>query len=184
MAPGPRGPFSGIPGCTGTRRRLPFGIPPWPVQLDLAPSLSRLPGLAVERVGRERLDEARDLNQAVFGERRLIYRLDRDDLVVLVARVEGEAVGYKVGYAESGDAFYSAKGGVLASHRRRGIARVLLGRMEDEARRLGYRRFAFDTFPNKHPGMTVLGLAAGYAVTASGYNAAYRDHRLRFERDL
>lgn len=154
------------------------------MQLDLAPAPLRLPGLAIERVGRDRLDEARDLNEAVFGERRLIYRLDRQDLIVLIARLRGAAVGYKVGYAESVDVFYSAKGGTLPSARRRGVAKALLIRMEDEARALGYCRLAYDTFPNKHPGMTVLGLASGYAVTAADYNAAYRDHRLRFEREL
>ena len=156
------------------------------MQLDLAPDLlpAGPPGLRVERVAMDRFDEVRDLNEAVFGEGRVIYRLDRTDLVLLLASVEGRAVGYKVGYAESATTFYSAKGGVLPAWRRMGVARALLARLEDEARRLGYARFAYDTFPNKHPGMTVLGLAAGYAVTAAGYNAAYRDVRLRFERDL
>ena len=156
------------------------------MQLDLAPDLlpAGPPGLRIERVAMDRFDEVRDLNEAVFGEGRVIYRLDRTDLVLLLASVEGRAVGYKVGYAESATTFYSAKGGVLPAWRRMGVARALLARLEDEARRLGYARFAYDTFPNKHPGMTVLGLAAGYAVTAAGYNAAYRDVRLRFERDL
>ena len=156
------------------------------MQLDLAPALlpAGPPGLHVERVQMDRFDEVRDLNEAVFGEGRVIYRLDRTDLTLLLAHVEGRAVGYKVGYAESETTFYSAKGGVLPAWRRMGVARALLVRLEDEARGMGYARFAYDTFPNKHPGMTVLGLAAGYAVTAAGYNAAYRDVRLRFERDL
>ena len=154
------------------------------MQIDLAPPLADLSGLVIERVERERFDIARDLNDAVFGERRLIFRLDRRDLVVLIARAGAFAVGYKVGYAESREVFYSAKGGVLPALRRRGIARALMHALEAEARSLGYRRFAYDTFPNKHPGMTVLGLAAGYTVIAAGYNAAYRDYRIRFERDL
>ena len=156
------------------------------MQLDLAPDLlpAGPPGLRIERVGMDRFDEVRALNEAVFGEGRVIYRLDRTDLVVLIASVAARPVGYKVGYAESEGTFYSAKGGVVEGWRRLGVARALLARLEGEARDLGYARFAYDTFPNKHPGMTVLGLAAGYAVTAAGYNAAYRDVRLRFERDL
>ena len=156
------------------------------MQLDLAPDFSATgpPGLRVERVGRDRFGDVRDLNEAVFGEGRVIHRLDRTDLVLLIASVGDRAVGFKVGYAESERTFYSAKGGVLDGWRRVGVARALLARMEDEARQMGYVRFAFDTFPNKHPGMTVLGLSADYAVTAAGYNAAYRDFRLRFERDL
>ena len=154
------------------------------MQLDLAAPALGPPALAVERLGLDRFDEVRRLNRAVFGETHVIHRLDRDDLLFLVARVGGRAVGFKVGYAESATTFYSAKGGVLDGWRRMGVARALLARMEAEARQMGYARLAFDTFPNKHPGMTVLGLASGFAVTAAGYNAAYRDYRIRFERDL
>ena len=140
--------------------------------------------LTTERVGLDRFDEVRALNETIFGESRVIHRLDRDDLTILVARRDGRAVGFKVGYGESRTTFYSAKGGVLPEARRHGVARVLLAAMQDEARRLGYARFAFDTFPNKHPGMTVLGLGAGFTVVAAGYNAAYRDYRIRFEQDL
>lgn len=141
-------------------------------------------GLAIERVGMERFGEIQTLNHAIFGESRVIYRLDRHDLLFLLASLGGVPVGFKVGYAESATTFYSAKGGVAAEARRRGIARALLDRMTDEARAMGYARLAFDTFPNKHPGMTVMGLAAGFTVAAAGYNATYRDYRLRFEQLL
>jgi GNAT superfamily N-acetyltransferase len=142
------------------------------------------PGLYIERVPMARYREVQRLNEAVFGDTRVIFRLDRTDLVLLLAHLGGRAVGYKVGYAEDETTFYSAKGGVLGGHRRQGIARALLYRMMDEALALGYRRFAFDTFPNKHAGMTVLGLVEGFTVTAAGYNAAYKDYRIRFEKAL
>jgi len=157
------------------------------MQIDLAPLPPRTsgpPGLVIERLDLNRYDEFRRLNAAVFGDDRVIFRTDRAHLTLLLATVEDQPVGYKVGYGESITTFYSAKGGVLDGWRRLGVARALLARMEDEARRLGYSRFAFDTFPNKHPGMTVMGLTAGFTVTAAGYNAAYRDYRLRFERRL
>jgi GNAT superfamily N-acetyltransferase len=152
---------------------------PDPVVADPGP-----PGLHIERVPMARYREVQRLNEAVFGDTRVIFRLDRTDLVLLLAHFGGRAIGYKVGYAEDEATFYSAKGGVLDGYRRRGIARALLHRMMEEARALGYRRFAFDTFPNKHAGMTVLGLAEGFAVTAAGYNAAYKDYRIRFEKAL
>jgi GNAT superfamily N-acetyltransferase len=145
---------------------------------------SRSPALRIDRIGVDQFETIRALNKAVFGDGRVIQRLDRDDLTLLVAHVEDEPVGFKVGYGESRISFYSAKGGVLEGWRRHGIARALLLRMEAEARSMGYRRFAFDTFPNKHPGMTVFGLAEDFEVTAAGYNSAYRDFRLRFERSL
>ena len=142
------------------------------------------PGLRIERVGMARFAEVEALNARVFGDERVIQRVDRADLLLLLATLDGAAVGFKVGYGESPTTFYSAKGGVLDAARRHGLARAMLHRMMAEARALGYARFAYDTFPNKHPGMTVLGLAEGFAVTAAGYNAAYRDFRLRFETAL
>lgn len=152
--------------------------------MQVLPSPVLLLDVAIERVGLERFDEIRRLNQAVFGERHVIQRVDRQDLTLLLASRDGQPVGFKVGYGESSTTFYSAKGGVLSGFRRQGIARSLLYRMEEEARAMGYVRFAYDTFPNKHPGMTVLGLAEAFEVTAAGYNAAYRDYRIRFERTL
>ena len=152
--------------------------------LDAPTALDASRPLAIERVGMDRFAEVRALNEAIFGEPRVIHRLDRADLTLLVATWLGRPVGFKVGYGESRSTFYSAKGGVLAEARRRGVARALLAALEAEAERMGYVRFAFDTFPNKHPGMTVMALAEGFAVTAAGYNAAYRDYRIRFERAL
>ena len=140
--------------------------------------------LRIERVGMDQFPTVRRLNVAVFDELRVINQLDRPHLVMLLAYQGHEAVGFKVGYGESSTTFYSAKGGVLEPWRGRGIARLLLVRMMDEARDLGYRQFAFDTFPNMHAGMTVLGLREGFKVTAAGYNATYQDYRIRFEKEL
>mgnify|MGYP001797067729 CR=1 FL=1 len=132
----------------------------------------------------DRFAEIRAINETIFREARVINQLDRRDLVMLLALHEGRTVGFKVGYGENRTTFYSAKGGTILAWRRRGLARHLLAAMMAEARGLGYRVFAYDTFPNMHPGMTVLGLAEGFRVTAAGYNAAYRDYRLRFEKEL
>ena len=140
--------------------------------------------LRIERVGLERFAEVRALNEEIFGEARVINQLDRRDLTMLLAWSGAELVAFKVGYGESVRTFYSAKGGVRDSYRRRGVARVLLYDLMERARQMGYARFAYDTFPNLHPGMTVLGLAEGFTVTAAGYNAPYRDYRIRFEKDL
>lgn len=140
--------------------------------------------LRIERVGMDHFPTVRRLNVAVFDEVRVINQLDRPDLVMLLAYRDAEPVGFKVGYGESETTYYSAKGGVLEAHRGRGIAKALLVRMMEEARALGYERFAYDTFPNLHPGMTVLGLRDGFRVTAAGYNATYQDYRLRLEKEL
>ena len=140
--------------------------------------------IQIDLVGMESLPTIQRLNHTVFGEARVINQLDRRDLLMFLASIGGEPVGFKVGYGLSRTTFYSAKGGVLEPWRGRGVARTLLYAMEAEARQLGYPRFAYDTFPNMHPGMTVLGLREGFEVTAAGYNATYQDYRIRFEKAL
>ena len=150
---------------------------------DLAPSPVET-AVRIDQVGMDRFETIQRLNEAIFGEARVINSLDRPDLTMYLSPVSGRPAGFKVGYGESPSVFYSAKGGVLPPFRRRGLAKKMLDRMMADVAAMGYLRFAFDTFPNRHPGMTVMALAEGFIVTAAGYNAAYRDYRIRFEKDL
>lgn len=141
-----------------------------------APVISELP--------RHQLEIIAEMNRTIFGEERIINTFARDDLLVLLATVDGVPAGFKIGYRENRLVFYSAKGGVLPAYRRRGIARVLLYDMMNRVAKNDYRRFAFDTFPNRHPGMAILALNEGFRVTRADYNPTYRDYRIRFEADL
>ncbi len=140
--------------------------------------------LRVREVGREALDTIRRLNAVIFETEHVIETFDRADLIMLLADHDGEPVGFKIGYRVRNDIYYSAKGGVLPAYRRQGIARQLLRTLMDCARAKGYRRFAYDTFPNKHAGMTILGLVEGFRVTRADYNDEHRDYRLRLEKEL
>jgi ribosomal protein S18 acetylase RimI-like enzyme len=146
-----------------------------------ATAVAQVP-LEIVEVGMERLDTIRHLNVEIFDDSHIIKTFDRDDLLMLLARSTGTAVGFKLGYQLDNATFYSAKGGVHPDHRRNGIARALLYAMLDVAAHRGYERFAYDTFPNKHPGMTVLGLDEGFEVVQAGYSAQHQDYRLRLER--
>lgn len=140
--------------------------------------------LDIRKVGESSIPTIYRLNRALFLEDRIINTFDREDLIMLLAYIDGEPVGFKIGYRESRFHFYSAKGGVMAGYRRMGIARKLLHSLEHEAKALGYRFFCYDTFPNRHPGMTVLGLDEGYRLVRADFNATYQDYRLRFEKNL
>lgn len=140
--------------------------------------------VTIERVGMDALPVIRIINKAVFRETRVINQFDRPDLLMLLALAGGEAVGFKIGYGESRSTFYSAKGAVVEPWRRHGVARALLYAMMEETRAMGYRRLAYDTFPNMHPGMIVLGLQEGFRVTAAGFNSSYKDYRIRLEKPL
>ncbi len=149
-----------------------------PVPSDAA-EVAEVP-LDICEVGMERLDTIRHLNVEIFDDEHIIKTFDRDDLLMLLARSTGTVVGFKLGYQLDASTFYSAKGGVRPTYRRNGIARALLYAMLDVVQKRGYERFVYDTFPNKHPGMTVLGLDEGFEVVRAGYSPQYQDYRLRF----
>lgn len=144
-----------------------------------AASVAEVP-LDIVEVGMERLDTIRRLNVEIFDDEHIIKTFDRPDLLMLLARSTGTVAGFKLGYQLDADTFYSAKGGVRSAYRRNGIARALLYAMLNVVEKRGYKRFVYDTFPNKHPGMTVLGLDEGFEVIRAGYSAKYEDYRLRF----
>ena len=147
-------------------------------------SAPRVSGLVISEVDMDALDRIREMNRTIFHEERVINTFQRDDVLMLEARVDDMPVGFKIGYRESRHTFYSAKGGVLPEYRRRGIAVAMLEQMMRLAKDRGYRHFAFDTFPNLHPGMTILALECGFQLVKSDFNSLYREYRLRFERKL
>lgn len=130
------------------------------------------------------LDVLKKLNLEIFNEERIINTFERDDLLMLLATVDERPAGFKIGYRENRFVFYSAKGGVLPEFRRRGLATKMLYYMMDEARARGYLRFAYDTFPNKDQGMTILGLNEDFRVVKADFNKTYKDWRLRLEKRL
>lgn len=140
--------------------------------------------LDIRDVPLEKLDLIQRLNVAIFDDDHIINTFDHDDLLMLVAWSNDTPVGFKIGYRRDNSTFYSAKGGVREPYRRQGVARALLYAMLDVAKARGYDRFVYDTFPNKHPGMTVMGLDEGFRVIRAGYSPRYQDYRLRFELSL
>ncbi len=142
------------------------------------------PLLHIVAVDLSKLAVIKRLNRVIFDEERVINTFEREDLLLLLAYLGDNPVGFKIGYKESRHTFYSAKGGVLKAFRRRGISRRLLDEMIVRIRHKGYRILAYDTFPNMHPGMTIMGLAEGFRVTRADYNPTYKDFRLRFEKKV
>ena len=138
----------------------------------------------IERIYDPQLIELMLLNEAVFGDRQVINHWEAEDIRMYLAKIEGQNVGFKIGYRLNEVSFYSAKGGVLPLFRRQGIALSLLHFMIEDVQKDGYRNFIFDTFPNLNPGMTILALKAGFQVTLADYNPQYKDFRLRFEKEL
>lgn len=127
------------------------------------------------------LSEISEMNRIIFLEERIINRYDHEHLIILMALVNGIKAGFKVGYGKSDGVFYSAKGGVMPVFRRKGLATVMLKYMISKAAEAGFDRFQFDTFPNLHPEMLILGLNEGFRVSDAGWNKRHSEFRVQLE---
>ena len=124
------------------------------------------------------------LNRELFGEKRIINRTDHEFMVILAAFVGDIPIGFKVGYGMKNNIFYSAKGGVLINYRKAGIAKALLQKMIKIAELENYNVFTYDTFPNMHYGMLIMGLKEGFSVSHAGWNAQYNDYQITLSKVL
>ncbi len=149
------------------------------------PAISDLSAaIELAKLPKEKLPELEALNFELFRERRIINRTSHKFLVVLAAYCEDIPVGFKIGYGRRNREFYSAKGGVLPQFRRRGLARKMLDRMTEIATENGFETFTYDTFPNMHQGMLILGLNRGFKVSYAGYNTQYSDYQITLTKKL
>lgn len=106
----------------------------------------------------------------------------RDLLIVLALDENDLAVGFKIGYRQDPDTFYSWLGGVLPDYRRQGIAVQMMQRQHDWARQEGYRFIQTKTLNRWHD-MMILNLRHGFSITGTYVG---KDGRLRIilEKEL
>ena len=94
----------------------------------------------------------------------LDQRLQGKTCLILVAYVEGELAGFKLGYEQEEAIFYSWLGGVAFDFRRLGLAQSLLEYQETWARRQGYHHIQVKTL-NRFPAMLNLLISNQYLIT-------------------
>ena len=94
----------------------------------------------------------------------LDQRLQGKTCLILVAYVEGELAGFKLGYEQEEAIFYSWLGGVAFDFRRLGLAQSLLEYQETWARRQGYNHIQVKTL-NRFPAMLNLLISNQYLIT-------------------
>lgn len=130
--------------------------------------------LGITEVGPAEYPLIEVLRQAIFDEVGHVSRTTiaedlqgKQDVLALIAHLEGNPVGFKVGHAgDRPGVYYSKAGGVLKEYRRLGLA----GRMQEWqhrfARSRGYRQVYFNSF-NHFPEMILFGLRSGFAPVAA-----------------
>lgn len=108
------------------------------------------------------------LRDTIFGEYKHRYAATfaegiegRQDVLALMAHLEGNPVGYKIGYRDRPRHYYSWTGGVLRDYRGQGVAGRMQAWQHGWLRARGYQTVGFNTF-NKFGSMLRFGLATGF----------------------
>jgi GNAT superfamily N-acetyltransferase len=115
-----------------------------------------------------------------FYESRLRHRLHYS----LVAEIEGELVGFKVGYqSDFPDTFYSWMGGVRPEFRKHGVAQMLADFQESWAREKGFSKVFFKT-RNRFPDMINFGLKRGFKIIDVLPKGGVEDYRIVMMKEL
>jgi GNAT superfamily N-acetyltransferase len=107
---------------------------------------------------------------------------DRQDVLALIAHLEGNPLGFKVGYRFAPGIYYSWTGGILKDYRRQGLARRMQEWQHAFARSRGYRSVFFNTFNRFHE-MMLFGLDTGF-VPVGIERRAEGDISVKFTKDL
>lgn len=103
--------------------------------------------------------------------------------LILIAEIEGQPVGIKIGYALSETCFYSWLGGVTAGVRGHGVAQALLLAQEAWMREQGFTEVRVKS-RNRFAAMLRLLLRNGYQVEHLEKKEGLADYRLHFLKEL
>jgi len=115
-----------------------------------------------------------------FYESRLRHRL----YIALVAEIEGELAGFKVGYqSDFPDTFYSWMGGVRPEFRKHGVAQALADIQENWAKEKGFTKVFFKT-RNRFPDMINFGLKRGFKIIDVLPKGGVDDYRIVMSKRL
>lgn len=102
--------------------------------------------------------------------------------LILIAYVDDEAAGFKVGY-EREDYFYSWMGAVLKEYRRKGVAKALADQQEQWARQRGYPSVTFKT-RNRLKAMLIFSLRNGFQIIDLEKRTDIGESRILLRKDL
>ncbi|MEL5546630.1 GNAT family N-acetyltransferase [Serratia nevei] len=104
---------------------------------------------------------------------------------LLIAEIDGQPAGFKLGYQQQETVFYSWLGGVLPAFRRHGVAQALLAEQERwaQAQAQGYRQLTVKT-RNRFRAMLTMLLTHHYQIVQLEKKGEVADYRLLLEKNL
>lgn len=111
------------------------------------------------------LEVLRETIFSEFGHRSLTSFAEvlegRRDVLTLIAHLEGNPIGFKVGCGDRPGVYHSRSGGVLKEYRRLGLGRRMQDWQHQFALSRGYKQIYFNSF-NHFRDMIRFGLASGF----------------------
>ncbi len=111
-------------------------------------------------------------------------RLSDKDHLILIATVNNEPAGFKVGYDKFGDgSFYTWMGGVKSEFRRMGIAKKLADTQEEYAVKQGYNSIILKT-RNRHKNMLVFAINNGFKIIEIMVKEHLEENRIILKKQL
>ncbi|MEO1053574.1 MAG: GNAT family N-acetyltransferase [Bacteroidota bacterium] len=111
-------------------------------------------------------------------------RMDGKASLILIAEIDNQPAGFKVGYDKYNDrSFYSWMGAVLPAFRKSGVALKLAQHQEEWARKSGYRCIRFKT-RNYLKTMLIFALKNGFHITEVLPWPDVKDNRIVLEKLL
>ncbi|MBL3657531.1 GNAT family N-acetyltransferase [Fulvivirga sediminis] len=110
-------------------------------------------------------------------------RLDRVKYLALKALVNGQAVGFKLGYDLGHQIFYSWFGGVLPNYRRYGVAKKLADTQEEWVKKHNFHFIRVKTRNHFKP-MLIFALKSGFSIINIEKKEKTEEHRILLEKAL
>jgi ribosomal protein S18 acetylase RimI-like enzyme len=136
------------------------------------------------------IDEAVEISKKIpefdnpYSKKEYEKRLFNTKHLILIAKLDDELVGFKVGYEKDKDgSFYTWMGGVIPKHRRKGIAEKLAERQEQWAKKQGYNKIKLKT-RNKFKEMLIFSLSRGFKIIEIEKKGQINDYRIILEKNL
>lgn len=104
-------------------------------------------------------------------------------VVAHLASIDGQPVGFKIGYQLKEKIFYSWLGGVLPEFRRRGVARALMKEQHQSIKSLGYE-YVRTNSRNANREMMILSLQFGFDIIGTHFVHDEGRLSIHFEKRL
>lgn len=101
----------------------------------------------------------------------------------LIAEIDGQAAGFKLGYQTAPGEFYSWLGAVLPDFRRQGIAQTMLAEQERWARSKGYQQLWVKT-RNQFRAMLIMLISHEYQIFTLEKKGEVDEYRLLLKKNL